>query len=94
MRLPVERIAASGAKIFFLTSPNAPTGVRFPNSEIREILGSFKGLLVVDEAYAPFAGGNAAGLVAEHANLVVVRTLSKAYALQASGWATPWLIQA
>jgi histidinol-phosphate aminotransferase len=34
MRLPVERIAASGARIFFLTSPNAPTGVGFPNSDI------------------------------------------------------------
>ncbi|HXN35754.1 MAG TPA: histidinol-phosphate transaminase [Opitutaceae bacterium] len=81
MRLPVERIAACGARIFLLTSPNAPTGVRFPNSEIRAVLDSFKGLLVVDEAYAPFATENAAGLVAGRANLVVVRTLSKAYAL-------------
>jgi len=81
MRLPVEKIAACGARILLLTSPNAPTGVRFPNSEIRAILGNFKGLLVVDEAYAPFANDNAAGLVAESSNLVVVRTLSKAYAL-------------
>jgi histidinol-phosphate aminotransferase len=81
MRLPVEKIAASGAKAFFLTSPNAPTGVGFPNSEICRILDAFGGLLVVDEAYAPFARENAAGLVAARANLVVVRTLSKAYAL-------------
>jgi histidinol-phosphate aminotransferase len=81
MRLPVEAIAASGARIFFLTSPNAPTGVGFPNSEICRILDSFEGLLVVDEAYAPFARENAAGLVATRAKLVVVRTLSKAYAL-------------
>ncbi len=81
MRLPVERIAASGARIFFLTSPNAPTGVGFPNSDIARILDSFGGLLVVDEAYAPFARENAAGLLAGRANLVVVRTLSKAYAL-------------
>jgi histidinol-phosphate aminotransferase len=81
MRLPVEAIAASGARIFFLTSPNAPTGVGFPNSEICRILDSFEGLLVVDEAYAPFARENAAGLVATRARLVVVRTLSKAYAL-------------
>jgi len=81
MRLPVERIAASGARIFFLTSPNAPTGVGFPTSEIARILESFGGLLVVDEAYAPFARENALGLLAGHSNLVVVRTLSKAYAL-------------
>jgi histidinol-phosphate aminotransferase len=81
MRLPVERIAASGAAMFFLTSPNAPTGVGFPNSDIEGILDSFGGLLVVDEAYAPFARENAVGLLAGHSNLVVVRTLSKAYAL-------------
>jgi histidinol-phosphate aminotransferase len=81
MRLPVGQIAASGARIFFLTSPNAPTGVGFANAEIERVLASFGGLLVVDEAYAPFANENAAGLVASHPNLVVVRTLSKAYAL-------------
>ncbi|HMD59932.1 MAG TPA: histidinol-phosphate transaminase [Opitutaceae bacterium] len=81
MCLPVDRIASSGARIFFLTSPNAPTGVGFPNSDIARILAAFDGILVVDEAYAPFARENAVGLLAEHANLVVVRTLSKAYAL-------------
>jgi histidinol-phosphate aminotransferase len=81
MRLPVERIAGCGARVFFLTSPNAPTGVGFPSSEIARILASFDGLLVVDEAYAPFARENAVGLLAQHPNLVVVRTLSKAYAL-------------
>jgi histidinol-phosphate aminotransferase len=81
MRLPVGQIASSGARIFFLTSPNAPTGAGFPTEDIRGILGSFGGLVVADEAYAPFARENAAGLVAGHANLVVVRTLSKAYAL-------------
>jgi histidinol-phosphate aminotransferase len=81
MRLPVKRIAASGARIFFLTSPNAPTGVGFPNSDIARILDSFGGIVVVDEAYAPFARENAVGLLADHPRLVVVRTLSKAYAL-------------
>ncbi len=81
MRLPVERVAASQAKIFFLTSPNAPTGVAFPNAEIERILRVFPGIVVVDEAYAPFAAENAVPLLAQHANLVVVRTFSKAYAL-------------
>jgi histidinol-phosphate aminotransferase len=81
MRLPVDRIASSDARVFFLTSPNAPTGVGFRNSEIEDILDSFGGLLVVDEAYAPFARENAEGLLAGHPNLVVLRTFSKAYAL-------------
>ncbi len=81
MRLPVDRIAASAARVFFLTSPNAPTGVGFANAEIERVLAGFRGLLVVDEAYAPFARENAVSLLARHPNLVVVRTLSKAYAL-------------
>jgi histidinol-phosphate aminotransferase len=81
MRLPVERIIASPARAFFLTSPNAPTGVAFGNAEIERVLAGFRGLLVVDEAYAPFANENAIPLLARHPNLVVVRTLSKAYAL-------------
>ncbi len=81
MRLPVEKIAASGARAFFLTSPNAPTGVAFGNAELEAVLTTFSGVLVVDEAYAPFAKENAVPLLAKHPNLVITRTLSKAHAL-------------
>ena len=81
MKLPVEKIAASGARAFFLTSPNAPTGVAFSNAELAEVLSRFPGVLVVDEAYAPFARENAVPLLASYPNLVITRTLSKAHAL-------------
>jgi histidinol-phosphate aminotransferase len=81
MRLPVDQIAASTTRAFFLTSPNAPTGVAFSNAELEQVLARYKGLLVVDEAYAPFANENAIPLLARHPRLVVVRTLSKAHAL-------------
>jgi histidinol-phosphate aminotransferase len=81
MKLPVEKIAASGARAFFLTSPNAPTGVAFTNAELSAVLEKFLGILVVDEAYAPFAEQNAVPLLAKHPNLVITRTLSKAHAL-------------
>jgi histidinol-phosphate aminotransferase len=81
MQLPLARIAASKAKAFFLTSPNAPTGVGFSRAQIEEALKVFKGLLVVDEAYALFAKEDAVPLLTKYPNLVVVRTLSKAYAL-------------
>ena len=81
MTLPVEKIAAATAPIVFLTSPNAPTGAGFSNAGIERILARYRGLLVVDEAYAPFACENAIPLLARHPNLVIVRTLSKAYAL-------------
>lgn len=81
MRLPLEKIAASSARAFFLTSPNAPTGVAFANADLERVLSTFRGILVVDEAYAPFARENAIPLLARYPNLVVVRTLSKAHAL-------------
>ncbi|HTJ78996.1 MAG TPA: histidinol-phosphate transaminase [Rariglobus sp.] len=81
MKLPLEKIAVSGARAFFLTSPNAPTGVAFTNVELSDLLARFSGVLVVDEAYAPFSRENAVPLLAKHPNLVITRTLSKAHAL-------------
>ena len=81
MRLPVDRLAGSRARILFLTSPNAPTGVAFANADLERVLAAFAGILVVDEAYAPFAEADAVPLLARHPRLVVTRTLSKAYAL-------------
>ncbi len=68
-------------KLFFLTSPNAPFGVRFTNDYIRELAGRCEGVLVVDEAYADFADGSAMELVGQCENVIVTRTLSKSYAL-------------
>lgn len=81
MELPVDEIAASGANIFFLTSPNTPTGVGFSTERIAEALESFSGLLVVDEAYADFANVNAVPLLARYSNLVITRSFSKSYGL-------------
>jgi len=79
----------SGARVFFLTSPNAPTGVGFPKFGDRPDPRVLPASSCVDEAYAPFARENAAGLLGAHPNLVVVRTLSKAFALAGSAWPTP-----
>jgi histidinol-phosphate aminotransferase len=80
-RLDAQAIAKSSANIFFLTSPNAPSGVGFKNSEIEELAQSYPGVLVIDEAYAPFAKENAAELVKKFPRVVVTRTFSKAYSL-------------
>jgi histidinol-phosphate aminotransferase len=81
MQLPVDAIAASDARVFLLTSPNAPTGVGFRSADLAAVLGRFRGLLVVDETYACFAREHAADLVARQANLCVVRTFSKSHCL-------------
>ena len=81
MALPVEDILHCGANLFILTTPNAPTGVGFPNAQLSRILERFDGIFVADEAYAPFADENAVALLKKYPNLVVVRTFSKAYGL-------------
>jgi histidinol-phosphate aminotransferase len=68
-------------KLFFLTTPNSPLGFAFPIDYIVELAGRVQGMLVVDEAYADFAGVNALDLVREFDNVVVTRTLSKSYSL-------------
>jgi histidinol-phosphate aminotransferase len=81
MRLPVESLAATPARACLLTSPNAPTGIGFSNTEIADLLSRFPGVLVLDETYAPFARENAVELLATHPRLVITRSLSKAQGL-------------
>ena len=46
------------ASLFFLTNPNAPTSLTFEKSQIREFISNFKGVVLVDEAYADFSDFN------------------------------------
>ena len=81
MELDVEAMVAINAPVFFLTSPNAPTGVAFSLTAIEAVLQRIDGILVVDEAYVDFGGETAVALLQNYENLVVVRTFSKSYAL-------------
>lgn len=64
------------AKIIFLPSPNNPTGNSLRRGAVERLL-ELPALLVVDEAYAEFAGDSVADLVGRHPNLIVLRTFSK-----------------
>lgn len=69
-------------KMIFLCSPNNPTGLQIPVSEIQFLASRFNGILVVDEAYIDFAEGTSAlSLINEFPNLTVLQTFSKAWGL-------------
>ena len=63
--------------VIFLAYPNNPTGNLFSETSIREIIKTAKGLVVIDEAYAPFADASFIDSLGQYDNLLVMRTVSK-----------------
>ena len=63
--------------VVFLAYPNNPTGNLFDGDAVEAIIAKAPGLVVVDEAYAPFTDHSFLPAVPEAANLLVLRTLSK-----------------
>ena len=82
--LPVEDLLTTTSKLLFVCSPNNPTGNRIKNSVLEQLAKKLqqRAILVVDEAYVEFSDTDSCKqLVGKFANVVVLRTLSKAYGL-------------
>ncbi|MBO7195453.1 MAG: histidinol-phosphate transaminase [Alistipes sp.] len=83
--LPVREILAAideHTKMIFLCSPNNPTGNSFPRAQMMQLVEQFDGVVVVDEAYIDFAEVQSlSSEIAMHPNLVVLQTMSKAWAM-------------
>ena len=76
------RDAMADAKLVFLCSPNNPTGSVITRDVVLGLARDFPDVLVVlDQAYVEFGGDNLASDVNDYRNLIVTRTLSKAYGL-------------
>ncbi len=85
------REAARDAAVVWLCSPNNPTALAEPDGRIEALLTALAGdaatdnrpapIVVIDEAYAEFVGTSLVGLRDTYPRLIVVRTISKAYAL-------------
>jgi histidinol-phosphate aminotransferase len=80
--------------LVYLAYPNNPTGNLFAESDVVTVVKAASGLVVVDEAYHAFAEASFLPRLAEFANLLVLRTLSKVglaglrlgYAVAATEW--------
>jgi histidinol-phosphate aminotransferase len=80
----VTAIERQRPDIVFVTSPNNPTGAVLPLPTIEAICAAAPGMVVLDEAYAEFTrepGATALTLLAGYPRLIVVRTMSKAFAM-------------
>lgn len=73
--------AAETSDVTWLCVPHNPTGGRFDDGDIERVILDAKGVVVIDAAYAEFAGDRWASWVERHDNLIVCATLSKAFGL-------------
>jgi len=80
----IAQIESLRPALTFITTPNNPTGSAVLISEIESIakgVQSVGGLLVIDEAYAEFSSEKSAvTLIQKYPQIVVIRTMSKAFA--------------
>jgi histidinol-phosphate aminotransferase len=70
-------VAQHSPALTFLAYPNNPTGNLFDDAAVEEVLNAASGLVVIDEAYHPFARKSFMRRLGSHGNLLVMRTLSK-----------------
>lgn len=83
--LDVDKLLAAtdlNTKVVFLCSPNNPTANSFTQHQIERVLREFDGVVVVDEAYIDFSAERSfIERLDEFPNLIVLQTLSKAWAM-------------
>ncbi len=84
LNLPAIAEQLDGVKVVYMCSPNNPTGNLIDQDDIRQLLAmtAGKALVVADEAYIEFCPqATLAGWLKDYPHLVILRTLSKAFAL-------------
>lgn len=90
-----DGLLATGAKVIYLCSPNNPTGTLTSEAAIRRVVAEAPGVVILDEAYAEFAGVSYAAEAPGWERVLVTRTLSKAWGLAGLrvgyGIGAPWL---
>ena len=81
--LDPHALTAAEGKVTFVVRPNNPTGNAFPRKEVEAVIENAKGVVVVDEAYVEFLGGESFVREVRGGNdrVIVLRTLSKAHGL-------------
>lgn len=73
----LEVIRLHQPSLIFLAYPNNPTGNLFDADAIKAIIQAAPGMVIIDEAYAPFADSSYMSVVSDYPNVLVMRTVSK-----------------
>jgi histidinol-phosphate aminotransferase len=73
----LSNISPTFPALIYLSYPNSPTGNCFSSEKIEAIIRKTPGIVVIDEAYASFAGETLLPLLKKYDNVVFLKTLSK-----------------
>jgi histidinol-phosphate aminotransferase len=79
--IDVDGLLATGARLIYVCSPNNPTGTVVSRAALERLVDAAPGVVLVDEAYVEFASANNMDLMRSRPNVLVTRTLSKAFGL-------------
>jgi histidinol-phosphate aminotransferase len=74
-------LLATDARLIYICSPNNPTGAEASRQAVERVLEDAPGIVIIDEAYAEFAGGTWITEAPTRDRLLVTRTLSKAFGM-------------
>ncbi len=80
-RAVLDRVAGGDIDYLIVTSPNNPTGQLANETFMAELLDATDALVMVDEAYFEFSRQTMRPYLAQHKNLVILRTFSKAFSM-------------
>jgi histidinol-phosphate aminotransferase len=76
-----EDLFEDPAPLKFLVNPNSPTGTHHGRLSVERAVARARGVVVLDEAYVDFANESQLELIGKFPNLIILRTMSKSYAL-------------
>src|SRR6185295_2991691 len=92
-----DALLAERAAVTYVCNPNNPTGTGVSSAALERVVAKAEGLVLVDEAYGEFSGRTSVPLLARAPQLLVTRTLSKAFGLAGLrvgyGLAAPEVVQ-
>jgi histidinol-phosphate aminotransferase len=79
--LPIDGLLAVDAPLTLVTTPHAPSGTAFSLTDLERLASGLSGVVAFDEAYVDFGGESALAFLGRYPNVIVIRTMSKAFGL-------------
>lgn len=79
--ISARALLAARPDVIYICSPNNPTGLSASVERIEAVADEFDGLVIVDQAYAEYSATSLMHLVTRYTNVLVTRTMSKAFGM-------------